>query len=218
MQTKPPIIINPQKTHQSSVIWMHGLGADGHDFEPLVPNLGLSKHTRFILPHAPTRPITLNGGMPMPGWYDIAGLNARDREDEAGVRQSAESIRALIAQEHAAGIDYQKIFLVGFSQGGAMALFTGLTYPKALGGIIGLSTYMPIASVFTHERRLENQNTPILMVHGTQDTVVEYAFGKKTQMALRQQGYFVTWQDYPMAHEVCQPEISLIAEWLSQKI
>ncbi len=215
---KQPIIIPAQHQHQSSVIWLHGLGADGYDFEPLIPSLVLSKHTRFILPHAPVRPITLNGGMPMPGWYDVAGLNAHDREDEPGVKQSADLIRTLIAQEHAAGIDYQKIFLVGFSQGGAMALFTGLTYPEPLGGVIGLSTYMPIASVFADARQPANQNTPILMVHGTQDTVVEYAFGKKTQMSLRQQDYFVTWQDYPMAHEVCQPEIALISEWLGKRL
>ncbi len=213
---KSPVVVPSTGVQSASVIWLHGLGADGHDFAPLVPALGLSQQVKFILPHAPVRPITLNGGLPMPGWYDLAGLTAQDREDAQGVTDSAEYVRTLIAEERAAGIPANRIFLVGFSQGGALALFTGLTHEEALGGVIGLSTYMPISAVFADKLTEINQQTPVLMVHGTQDEMVSYAFGKKTQMTLRQQGYAVTWQEYRVGHEVCAEEVQCIAQWLQQ--
>lgn len=211
---RDPLILPAQKDHRYSVIWLHGLGADGNDFAPLIPQLNLSDHTRFILPHAPVRPITLNGGFAMPGWYDIVSLDRTAPQDETGIVQSAEIVRALIAQEQQQGIAADHIFLVGFSQGGAMALFTGVTHPERLAGILGLSTYLPIAEKAAELRTDANQLTPIAMVHGTQDDIVPYAFGKKSHMALREWGYDAQWQDYPMAHEVCQPEIAFIAEWL----
>ena len=150
----------------------------------------------------------------MPGWYDIVSLDRTAPQDETGIVQSAEIVRALIAQEQQQGIAADHIFLVGFSQGGAMALFTGVTHPERLAGILGLSTYLPIAEKAAELRTDANQLTPIAMVHGTQDDIVPYAFGKKSHMALREWGYDAQWQDYPMAHEVCQPEIAFIEEWL----
>jgi phospholipase/carboxylesterase len=211
------VVIEPKQTAKASVIWLHGLGADGHDFIPAMPQLGLPVNhaIRFIFPHAPIRPVTLNQGMQMRAWYDIAGFSLQQSEDEAGMRASQALIDELILQEIAAGIPAQAIFLVGFSQGGAMALHTGLRFPQPLAGIIGLSCYLPLVSRLAHEASPANQSIPILMTHGEHDTIVPLRYAQLSCNYLRQLGYQVTWQTYPMAHEVCAPLLQLIGQRLA---
>ncbi len=214
------IITEPSKPATACVIWLHGLGADGSDFAGMIPELKLPKNhgIRFIFPHAPVRPITLNGGFEMPGWYDINGIDRNAIQDVEGIRDTTREIHAIIDTEITQGIPSNKIVLAGFSQGGAIALFAGLTYHKTLAGILPLSTYLPIADVFRQERHVANQKTPILMVHGTEDNIVSLEFGQHSETALKEMGYAVTWQTYPMAHSVCKPEIELISQWLQQKL
>ena len=200
----------------ASVIWLHGLGADGHDFEPVVPELARpgERALRFVFPHAPVRPVTLNNGYAMRAWYDIIGIDRQSRQDEVGIRGSAAAIQALIARQNARGIAAGRIVLAGFSQGGAMALFTGLRYPETLAGIIGLSCYPVLASTLDAERQAANQKTPIFLAHGTFDPMIEVALGQEGRKLLEARGYNVEWHTYPMPHSVSPEEIEAIGTWL----
>lgn len=199
----------------ASVIWMHGLGADGNDFVPIVEELELpSMPIRFVFPHAPMQPVTINGGHVMRAWYDIVSGDFDRREDERGVRSSQTSIAALIAREVERGVDEQRIVLAGFSQGGAIALFTGLRHPRRLAGIMALSTYMPALGKLADERSAVNQSVPILQVHGEFDPVIPMTHAAKSRDALQALGYSVLWHEYPMPHSVCAEEIECIGEWL----
>lgn len=201
---------------KASVIWLHGLGADGHDFEPVVPELvGRGERAlRFVFPHAPVRPVTINNGYQMRAWYDIAGIDRHSIEDEAGIRWSDAAVRALIARENERGVPASRIVLAGFSQGGAMALFTGLRYPEKFAGLMGLSCYVLLASKFEAERHAANQSTPIFMAHGTFDPVIDVSLGEDSRKFLESKGCSIEWHAYPMPHSVCAEEIAAIAEWL----
>ncbi len=201
-----------------SVIWLHGLGADGNDFASIVPQLDLRgcPPIRFIFPHAPSMPVTINGGYVMPAWYDILGANLVDRQDAAGIQKSEKAIVALIEQEVARGIPYERIVLAGFSQGCAMALHTGLRLPHRLAGIMDLSGYLPLASQFGAECHTANAKTPVFMAHGTQDPVVILKRGEDSRDALKALGHPVQWHTYPMPHSVHPQEIADIAAFLKQ--
>ncbi|MEM1091764.1 MAG: alpha/beta fold hydrolase [Pseudomonadota bacterium] len=198
------------------VIWLHGLGADGHDFEPVVPQLKWAEapDVRYIFPHAPIQPVTINGGMQMRAWYDILGLDLESRVDEGGIRASAGQVQAILDEQIEKGISSDRIVLAGFSQGGAVALMLGLTYAKPLAGIIALSTYLPLTEQLEDERSTENANTPIFWGHGRVDPVVAYGLGEMSAARLRQWGYSVGWHDYPVAHGVHPQEISDLRDWL----
>jgi len=199
----------------AAVIWMHGLGADGHDFEPVVPELRLPERlrVRFVFPHAPIRPVTINAGMRMRAWYDIFQLGG-GAEDEAGIRASQAEVQRLIERETQRGIRPGRIVLAGFSQGGAMALHTGLRHPEPLAGIIALSTWLPLAAQLPAERSAANVRTPIFMAHGTEDPMVPLALARASRAALERLGYAVEWHEYPMPHSVCGEEIADIAAFL----
>ena len=206
----------PQPT--AAVIWLHGLGADGHDFAGLVPELDLSNcpPIRFVFPHAPSMPVTVNGGYVMPAWYDILGPDLVSQQDAAGIQASERAIVALIAQEVARGIPAERIVLAGFSQGCAMALHTGLRLPHRLAGIMALSGYLPLADRFTAERHPANAQTPVFMAHGTQDPVVVIARGEASRDALAALGQPVEWHSYPMPHSLHPREISDISAFLTR--
>lgn len=205
---------NPQR----AVIWLHGLGADGNDFAPVVPEFRLDNFPaiRFIFPHAPVQPVTINNGMAMRAWYDIFTPDLIRREDETGLRNSEAAIRALIAQENVRGIPSDQIVLAGFSQGCALTLQTGLRLDERLAGMICLSGYLPLLNKTSAERHSANQNTPIFMAHGTMDPVVDIARGKASRDALTDLGYDITWKTYPMPHSVCLEEINDVATFLRQ--
>ncbi len=205
---------------QYSVIWLHGLGADGHDFEPIVPELQLGNDAgvRFIFPHAPIKPITVNNGMSMRAWYDITSLTSLDRVDLPGMMQSEKLILQLIEQEIQAGIASENIILAGFSQGGAMALHTGLRFEKKLAGIIALSCYLPDAASLPSSAQSANATTPIFQAHGTMDPVVAFQFGQLSHEWLVANGYKVSWHTYPMMHAVCYEEIVALGEWMKQRL
>lgn len=210
-------VIRGHGTPTASVIWMHGLGADGNDFVPVVDELDLpAAPIRFVFPHAPLQPVTINGGYVMRAWYDVVSADFDRREDEGGVRTSQASIEALIAREVQHGVDSRKIVLAGFSQGGAIALFAGLRHRQPLAGIMALSTYMPALGKLAAERDAANQAVPILQTHGTFDPVIPLAHAAKSRDALRALGYAVDWQEYPMPHSVCPEEIEQISTWLRQ--
>ena len=207
----------PAPTH--SVIWLHGLGADGHDFEPIVPELihpGLPA-LRFVFPHAPVRPVTLNQGMPMRAWYDLYGLDWDAREDIDGLRAARHAVTELIEQENRRGIPAERIVLAGFSQGGAMAYTTGLTYPHTLAGIIALSTYLPSQDYLAEHRHPANAQTPIFAAHGSFDNVVPVALGEMAAKTLQAHQQPVVWYTYPMMHSVCMEEIAEIGTWLTTR-
>jgi len=210
------VVLEPGRPAEASVIWLHGLGASGHDFPPIVPELGLpADHgVRFLFPHAPSIPVTVNGGMVMPAWYDILGMDFERRVDEAGVRASAAHARALIEREKAAGVPTSRIVLAGFSQGGAIALHEGLRHPEGLAGILALSTYLACDGNLDEERSAANQGTPILQCHGTQDPMVVPRMGEAARDRLLGLGYGLDWKVYPMAHQVCPEEINDIGVWL----
>lgn len=213
----PPVIIAPKEDHLNTIIWLHGLGADGHDFEPVAASLKFLK-TKFIFPHAPYRPISINHGMMMRGWYDIPDLSFDHRQDESGVRESATQIQKLIQQEISSGISSEHIFLAGFSQGGAIALFAGLTFNFKLGGIMALSTYLPIAEKLEKEKSEASLNTPILFCHGDSDSLLPAFLGENSCERLRHMGYQnIEWRSYPMDHSVCPEEILDIRDWLGQQ-
>jgi phospholipase/carboxylesterase len=214
----PRIELESAPAPTAAVIWLHGLGADGNDFAGLVPELDLEgcPPIRFVFPHAPSIPVTLNGGYIMPAWYDIMGLNLVDRQDAAGIQKSEQAIKALIEHEVARGIPYERIVLAGFSQGCAMALHTGLRLPHRLAGIMALSGYLPLADRFATERMQANAHTPIFMAHGSQDPVVVLARGEDSRDALAALGHPVQWHTYPMQHAVHPREIADIAAFLKQ--
>lgn len=212
------IVMEPAVAPAASVIWLHGLGADGTDFVPLVPELKLPDAVapRFIFPNAPVRPVTVNNGMRMRAWYDIYSLGVRDREDGTGIRDSAAVVNALIGQERAAGIGPGRIVLAGFSQGGAIALHAGLRYPTPLGGILALSTYLPQAATVAAEVASADRSLPILMCHGRHDPIVPLSLAQQSRDTLISLGYQPRWRDYPMEHQVCAAEVLAIREWLLQ--
>ncbi|HWY25927.1 MAG TPA: carboxylesterase [Nevskia sp.] len=219
-QNADTIILEPEQPANAAVIWLHGLGADGNDFVPIVPELRLPAaiSPRFIFPNAPVRPISINGGMPMRGWYDITSLTRLDQQDEAGIRASARRVQNTIEDEVSAGIPRQRIVLAGFSQGGAIALHAGLRQSEALGGILALSTYLPLQSRIMGELSAAGRGTPILMCHGLYDNVLPLALGSSSRDSLRQLGCAVEWRDYPMQHQVCEEEIEDIATWLKARL
>ncbi|MBC7751844.1 MAG: alpha/beta hydrolase [Candidatus Saccharibacteria bacterium] len=201
-----------------TVIWLHGLGADGNDFAPIVPELGLSKlaAVRFIFPHADHMPVTINGGYRMPAWYDILSLDGSNRQiDEAGILATRNRIRALITRENARGIPSERIVLAGFSQGGAMAYTIGLTHPEKLAGIMPLSAYLPAPELLKNEFATVNRDTPLFAGHGTHDDVVLLPMGTDARDQVQALGCKVEWHTYPMAHSVCIEEIRDIGQWLT---
>lgn len=205
-----------------SVIWLHGLGADGHDFEPIVPELDLPQEIgiRFVFPHAPMRPVTINGGMTMRAWYDIRTFDREGPQDEAGIRESATLLERLIERERQRGSDYMRIVIAGFSQGGAIALHTALRFPQRLAGLMALSTWLPLAQSFREEVAERSSGgaheLPIFMAHGSFDPVLPIEFGKTSRDTLRHAGFSVEWHEYPMGHAVCAEEIGAIRRWLSR--
>ncbi|WP_454733137.1 MULTISPECIES: alpha/beta hydrolase [Cupriavidus] len=216
----PSIEIESAPSPTWSVIWLHGLGADGSDFAPVVPDLGLgpAPAVRFVFPHAPAIPVTCNGGYVMPAWYDIASLDdARSHCDEAGIRASREAVRALIARENQRGVPSHRVVLAGFSQGGAIAYTAGLTHPEALGGIIALSTYIPSPALLAAEFSEANRATPVFAAHGVEDDVVPVPLGMLARDTVRQHGCPVEWHAYPMPHTVCMEEIAAIGAWLNAR-
>ena len=214
------VALNPAGPPAACIIWLHGLGADGHDFEPLIPQLGIVEalDVRVVLPHAPRRPVTINGGLVMRAWYDIAAPDLRWYEDDAGIRDSARRLSALIERETAGGIPVERILLAGFSQGGAIALHTGLRHPQPLAGILALSTYLPLADTLSAEAAAANRTIPILMAHGDRDPVVPPSLAQQSRRRLEQQGYNVAWHSYPMPHALCPNEVADIREWLVQTL
>ncbi|MCB1948500.1 dienelactone hydrolase family protein [Nitrosomonas sp.] len=206
----------PEPVH--AVIWMHGLGADGNDFVPIINELKLSpqKGIRFIFPHAPMRPVTINNGYVMRAWYDISGARINSMEDETGIRDAQKAIDALINHEIQRGIAAHKIVLAGFSQGGAIALQTGLRQKNRLAGILALSCYLPLSDYLPVEANVANATIPILMAHGTFDPVVPISLAVASRDSLRQANYALEWHEYPMEHTVCMQEISDIDHWLQR--
>ncbi|MBS0444141.1 MAG: carboxylesterase [Proteobacteria bacterium] len=200
----------------ASVIVLHGLGADGSDFVPVAEALDLSAvgAVRFVFPHAPVRPVTINGGYRMRAWYDILGADLQRREDEAGLRESARAIAALIDRERERGIAAKRIVLAGFSQGCAMTLLTGLRYPERLAGLAGMSGYLPLADSTAAERSEANRDVPIFLAHGSEDEIVAPARGRASRDALVALGHAVEWHEYPMEHSVCPDEIGALNQWL----
>jgi len=202
----------------ASVIWLHGLGADGNDFVPIVPELGLpsARPLRFIFPHAPVRAVTINNGMRMRAWYDIAAADLNNRADIGGVRQSTDQIEALIAREKGRGVAAAHIVLAGFSQGGAVALYAGLRHPQRLAGIVALSTYLIGAERLAAEASSANRDVPIFMAHGPRDPVVQYAWGESSRRALEAAGFPVEWHSYPMEHSAVLEEIMAAGQFIAR--
>ena len=200
----------------AAVIWLHGLGADGHDFEPIVPEIVRrgERAWRFVFPNAPVRPVTINGGMPMRAWYDLKGLDRKAAEDVAGFRDAERQIRQLIAREAERGIPARRIVLAGFSQGAAVSLYTAPRFAEGLAGVMALSGYLPGADSFSAERVPANDATPVFMAHGQGDAVLPMTLGVQSRDFLKAQGYAVEWHDYPMAHAVCAEEVAEIREFL----
>jgi len=201
---------------RASIVLMHGLGADCHDFEPLAEQLDLraAGPVRYVFPNAPQIPVTINGGFVMPAWYDIRAADLANREDEGGLRASQAEIERLIAHEVARGVPASRIVLAGFSQGAAMALMTGLRHAERLAGIVGMSGYLPLADRTASERQAANQSTPIWLAHGRQDDVVPIGRAMASRDALAALGYSVSWSDYAMGHSVCPEELVALNRWL----
>jgi len=203
----------------SAVIWLHGLGADGHDFEPIVPYLGLrDRGVRFVFPHAPRRPVTINMGLIMRAWYDIGGADLQGGVDEKGIRASAQAVEALVARERARGVDSRRIVLAGFSQGGVIALHVALRHEEPLAGVIALSSYLPEVSAREAELSAANRRAPIFQGHGTEDPLVPLERGEQARDRLRTLGHPVTWKTYPMEHSVCPEEIDDVGGWLRERV
>ena len=211
--------INPVQKPQACLIWLHGLGADGHDFEPLIPELHLVNEigVRVVLPHAPHRPVTINGGMVMRAWYDVVSPDFGRAEDADGIRQSEQLLLALIAREMANGIPAERILLAGFSQGGAMVLHTGVRYSQPFAGILALSCYLPLAESLARERCEASCAVPIMMAHGVYDPLIPLALAEQSRARLQQLGYTVDWHTYPMPHAVYPQEIRDLRDWLGKR-
>jgi phospholipase/carboxylesterase len=199
----------------ASIVWMHGLGADGHDFAPIVPELSLPVPVRFVFPHAPMRAVTINNGYVMRAWYDVRAIGGERREDADGVRASQAQIEALLAREKARGIAAHRIVLAGFSQGGAMALHTGLRHVERLAGVMALSCFLPLADDLAREASAANRDVPIFMAHGAYDDLIPMARARRAHDLLAGLGWRVEWRDYPMPHSVCPEEIADISTWLT---
>ena len=217
----PAIEVETAKMPRFSVIWLHGLGADGSDFEAVVPELGLdvSPGVRFIFPHAPQIPVTCNGGYVMPAWYDIISLDSSNRSvDEAGIIHSRQAIRRLIARENQRGVSCSRIFLAGFSQGGAIVYTTALTHPETLAGVIALSTYIPTPKLIEDEATDANRAVPVFAAHGSEDDMVSPELGIRARDFLSRHGYSIEWHEYPMPHSVCLEEIREIGRWLGDRM
>ncbi len=212
----PYVEANTGDNPQACVIWLHGLGDSGHGFAPIVPELQIpaALSVRFLFPHAPERPVTINGGMRMRAWYDIKTMDLDNRADEAGVIESAERVNALLEAQHAAGFPYEKMVLAGFSQGGVIALHLGTRLRHKIAGIMALSTYMCKPGKLAEEASDVNKSTPVMMAHGIHDEVVPAALGKMAHTSLEDNGFSATWQTYPMQHNVCVQEIQDISRWL----
>jgi phospholipase/carboxylesterase len=215
---EPPVVLETGTPANASIIWLHGLGADGHDFVPLVPQLRLPPAAawRFVFPHAPYRPVTLNGGYIMRAWYDIA-MTEHGLDQHAGhIRESQEILLRLIAQETRRGIPSERIVLAGFSQGGAIALHAGLRHPQPLAGILALSAPLPFAEALMHEIHPANEAVPIFLAHGTDDQLIPFALAEQTREVLRRRGLMLAWHTYRMGHTVVPQEIGDIARWLAR--
>lgn len=204
----------------ASVVWLHGLGADGYDFDPIVPQLRLpgGPEVRYVFPHAPVQPVTINGGMAMRAWYDIVDLRAGAPQDGPGIRRSAAAVTALVEREIGRGIPASRIVLAGFSQGGAVALHAGLRFPERLAGLVGLSTYLPLPDSLEAEASAANRDAPVFMAHGTLDPVVPAMAGRSSAQFLASRGYAVEFRQYVMPHSVCPEEIEDIRRWLGQAL
>jgi phospholipase/carboxylesterase len=220
-----PVLDTIELTHgddpRYAVIWLHGLGADGSDFVSIVPELGLaaSPGVRFVFPNAPAIPVTCNGGYVMPAWYDIISLEPTSRRiDEAGIVASRAAIRRLIERENARGIASDRIFLAGFSQGGAVAYATALTHPQPLAGVIALSTYLPVEALVEREASPANRALPVFAAHGSDDDVVAPALGRRARDFVAADGHAVAWHEYPMPHSVCLEEVADIGDWLRERL
>lgn len=218
MQNQHIELIHGQGQPQHAIIWLHGLGATANDFPPIVPELGLvpDRAIRFIFPQAPNRPITINGGMRMPGWYDIKGMDIADKQDAVGMRESQNLLESLIQIQIDSGVAAENIIIAGFSQGGAVAYHTGLRSQHKLAGILALSTYLPFADNVEVEQSKVNIKTPILANHGQADAMVPVTLGKSSSDVLEGLGYDVTWQTYPMEHQVIMPQIQDIGRWINK--
>ncbi|HEX7440417.1 MAG TPA: alpha/beta hydrolase [Caldimonas sp.] len=214
------IEIETGKNPTASVIVLHGLGADGNDFVPVAEQLDLASvgPVRFVFPHAPTMPVTINGGYVMRAWYDILGVDLAQREDEAGLRASQALVEALIAKEKARGVPARRIVVAGFSQGCAMTLMTGLRHDERLGGLVGLSGYLPLAAKAEAERHPDNRDVPIFLAHGTSDPIIPIARARASRDALMRLGHDVEWHEYSMPHSVCAEEIADLGRWLQKRL
>ncbi|MEX1828430.1 alpha/beta hydrolase [Luteibacter sp. CQ10] len=215
----PTVEHETQASPTWSVIWLHGLGADGNDFVPIVPELVDPSWpgVRFVFPHAPVRPVTVNNGVPMRAWYDIKGLAIADKQDAEGIRASIAEVESLIARENERGVPTSHIVLAGFSQGGAMTLSAGLRHREALAGLLVLSAYLPLHDAIEAERHGANHATPVFWGHGTADPVVPMALGQQSREFLEALGHRIDWHTYPMGHQVSLPEIADIRAWLTER-
>jgi phospholipase/carboxylesterase len=216
----PAVEVEPERAARAAVIWLHGLGADGHDFEPVVPHLGLPEAAgvRFVFPHAPAIPVTINGGFVMPAWYDIVELESRRGHDMAGIARSAESVRALIRRENERGVPSERIVLAGFSQGGAIAAYVALRHPEPLAGLMLLSCYLVGGDTLAAEHSAANAELPIFQAHGTHDPMVRYERGVELRDRLVALGHEVEWHEYPMQHQVCLEELAAIGAYLRARL
>lgn len=215
----PCIEINSTQAAKASIIWLHGLGADGNDFVPIASELNALTHSniRFIFPHAPVMPVTINHGYKMRAWFDVYEFSINAKIDSAGIAQSTISIEKLIEREVERGMATNNVFLAGFSQGATIALTTGICYPKPLAGIIALSSFLPNADATLNKASLANRQIPVFLAHGTKDPILPFALGQATCTLLTEAGYPVTWHSYPMPHSVCNEEIRDLSEWIKQK-
>lgn len=216
----PFVEVNPDKPHNAVVVWLHGLGDSGNGFAPIVPELHLPAQlaVRFVFPHAPVRPVTINNGMPMRAWYDIKTLDFNHRADVEGVHESAQSVMALIEAEHAKGVPYDRILLAGFSQGGVIAYHVGTRFPHKLAGIMALSTYMSEPEKLSCDAHQANKDIEIFCAHGQQDEVVPMFLGHAAYKVLVENGYNAHWHEYVMQHNVCMQELKDISTWLQQTL
>ena len=219
-ESEENVVLEPATKADAAVIWLHGLGADGYDFVPIVDELRLppTLAVRFIFPHARPRPVTINNGFVMRAWYDITGLGPDRKEDDAGIRESAGVVNGYIEQQNARGVATERIVIAGFSQGGAIALQASLRYPERLGGVMALSTYLPLRESVAAEASRANKDLPILMCHGLRDPMIAAAIGKASRDQLVSLGYTVEWQSYPMEHQVCMEEVHDISRWLQARL
>ena len=219
-ESEESVVLEPTTTADAAVIWLHGLGADGYDFVPIVQELRLpaTMAVRFIFPHAAPRPVTINNGFVMRAWYDITSLGPDRKEDDVGIRESATVVNQYVQQQSARGVESQRIVIAGFSQGGAIALQAGLRYPERIAGIMALSTYLPLRDAVAAEATQANRDVPILMCHGLRDDVVPATLGKASRDVLTSLGYQVEWQSYPMEHSVCMEEVLDISKWLQARL